>query len=481
MEMQGLLLAVKTQKIVDLLLKSNSIPFDILGNVRTNDSVEAAINKYKPDVLLITEGLDATIYVDTVDMLISIKNKYPNLRIIFLAGEVENNDTQGINRLGKLVENQIYDICHTKTLSAKTILNLLNNPRNIHDVEYLLRYKNVKGDTTFELEDYDSNQVSEGYANVFIFTSIKPGSGKSFVATNVSAAIAKWGQRKRDGNFPKVAIVEGDLQTLSVGTLLQLDDRERNLKNALNAVARVIDDEGNVFGTDAQIEEVKHYIRKCFLKCYQVDNLYALVGSQLTLSELNEINPYQYYFMIEQISEMFDIVIVDTNSSLEHKTTGALLDLSRNCYYIIDLDYNNIANNIRYRNELNKLGVMSKVRYILNKDIPDYMQERYAEKLEYTSQNLNTSGFELVAKIPMIDTTVVYNRAKRGTPLVLDKTEITLPARKEIFLIADEIYPVDVYASLNEEIEGYKNKGKTAPNKKEKKEKKGFFSRKKKN
>lgn len=482
--MQGLLLAIKVQKIVDVLLKSTGNKYDIAGTVRNNDSVEKAVIKYNPDILMIQDGLEGNI--NTIDLLVSLKQKFPRLRIIFLAGEVDNNDTFGINKLGTLVENGIYDIYHSKTMTARILLDLLDKPKELSDVEYLLRYKDHKGDTRFEFQEYqdryeDENRVSNGYANISIFTSIKPGSGKSFVSTNVGTAIAKFGQRKADGNFPTVAIIEGDLQTLSIGTLLQLDDKERNLKNALRAVATVIDEEGNVIGTDAKIQEVKRYVRNCFLKCYQVDNLYALVGSQLTLSDLNEINPYQYYFMIELVADMFDVIIVDTNSSLEHKTTGPLLDLARNCYYILDLDYNNIANNIRYRNELNKLGVMSKVRYILNKDIPEYMEHKYAEKLEYTSKNLHTSGFELTAKIPMIDTTVVYNRAKQGVPLVLDKTETTLEARKEIFAIAGEIYPVDVFSTLKAEVDSYKEKksvsvpsnGKVKPVK-EKKEKKGF-------
>lgn len=484
MEIQGLLLAIGPQKIVDVLLNSVGSKYEVVGTIRNNDSVERGIEQYNPDVLMIQDGLDATINVDTVDLLVKLRQRYPRLRIIFLAGEVDNNDTYGINRLGVLVENGIYDIYHSKTISKKTLLGLLNNPKTKTDVDYLLRFKDHKGDTRFEYEDYgehgsDDTTVSQGYANISIFTSIKPGSGKSFVSTNVGTAIAKWGMRKSNGNYPKVAIIEGDLQTLSVGTLLQLDDKEKNLKNALRAVATVIDDDGNVIGSDQDIEKVKRYVRNCFLKCYQVDNLYALVGSQLSLSDLNEINPYQYYFMIELVADMFDVIIVDTNSSLEHKTTGPLLDLARNCYYILDLDYNNIANNIRYRQALNKLGVMDKVHYILNKDIPDSMQEKYAEKLEYTAKNLHESGFELSAKIPMIDTTVVYNRARQGTPLILDKKPVTIDARKEIFRVASEIYPVNFIEDLREEINQYKDVPEgNAPTKKEKKKFKLFGKKK---
>lgn len=455
--MKGMLLAIKHKALADFL--STKKDYNHSGRVMNNDDVEPAIKKYSPDILVITEGLPAERNKDTVSMLIDLKNKYKNLRIIYLAGGIDESDTFGYRRLGTLVKNGIYDIYHSKNLSKKVLDDLLNNPKSKSDVDYLLRYDDYKGDLTLEFNDDAPEVLNDGYANVHIFTSIKPGSGKSFIATNVATAIAKWGQRKNNGNFPRVAIVEGDLQTLSVGTLLQLDDKERNLKNALDKVGTVITEEGDVIGTQEEIARVQEYVYKCFLKSYEVDNLYALVGSQLTLSELDKINPFQYYFMIELMTGLFDVIIVDTNSSLEHRTTGPLLDLAKNCFYILDLDYNNVANNIRYRQELSRLGVMKKVKYILNKDIPNYMADKYAEKLEYTAENLHTSGFELIAKIPMIDSTIVYNRAKRGVPLVMDKTKNTIEARKELFVISDAIYPVNVFADLREEMEIYKKGG----------------------
>jgi len=62
--------------------------------------------------------------------------------------------------------------------------------------------------------------------------------------------------------------------------------------------------------------------------------------------------------------------------------------------------------------------------------------------------------------------------------LILDKTETTLEARKEIFAIAGEIYPVDVFSTLKAEIDAYKEQKTISPIKGNKKnhpkEKKGF-------
>ncbi|MEG1301227.1 MAG: hypothetical protein RSC93_11040 [Erysipelotrichaceae bacterium] len=457
--MEGILLAVGQQKLVDLFSKSSQLKnYNVLGNIRNKDELIEGIKKYQPDILLVAEGLPSQSGIDTNNLLLSIKQMFPRLRIVFLSGKIDKTDTYNINRLGRLVDSGIYDIYHDSSMSSTILAGLLDNKKTYADVSYMLHFKNLQGDTNFDyMEDAPSGKVGMGYGNISVFSSIKPGTGKSFISTNVAAGIAKYGRPLANGKRPVVAIIEGDLQTLSVGTLLQLEDRERNLNKALKKVGEVINENGEIFGTSEQIESVKRFVRGCFLKCYQVDNLYALVGTQLSLNELNHINPYQYYYLVELMVDQFDVIIVDMNSSLEHKTTGSLLDLARNCYYILDLDFNNVSNNIRYRNELANLGVLDKVNYILNKDIPKDMENNFAEKLEYNADNLNASGFSLVAKVPMVDTTVVYNRVKQGIPLVLDKTEMTLAARQELLIVSDQIWSCDVMYDLKQEMDSYAN------------------------
>ena len=105
------------------------------------------------------------------------------------------------------------------------------------------------------------------------------------------------------------------------------------------------------------------------------NNLYALVGSQLTLQELENVNAMHYLYLVETITNDYDVVIVDTNSSLTHVTTFPLLNLSKYCYYILNLDFNNIRNNSRYRSFLEKIQIADKVKYILNENITKKMMD----------------------------------------------------------------------------------------------------------
>lgn len=405
--------------------------FSVVGDVATREDIMDKCEISAPDVLLYSEGLKTLNKTNSIELLKNIKRRFPQMRIVYLSGYVEDDDAVRMRLLASLVEVGIYDIYHEKTITAKNVVSLLKNPKNKSDVGYIQRFMESQA----AVSDINDN----GFKNIIIFSSIKPGSGKSFISVNVASAIANHGRKKRNGTPPRVAIIEGDLQTLSVSTLLQLDDERRNLKSALAKVGEVVDKNGVIIGGDEEIEEVKDYVLSCFLPYSKTPNLYALIGSNLSRSDISKINSYQYYFLIELIVDYFDIIIVDTNSALEHRTTGPLLELANTCFYILDLDYNNVRNNVRYQKELAEFGIMHKVKYILNRDIVVKGNSKYVEKLDFTAEELESAGFKLEAKIPIIDPSIMYNRTYLGTPIVYDDSVETKDARKELLLVADEI------------------------------------------
>lgn len=405
--------------------------YSICGDIQYKEELLESCERFSPDTVLYAESIKAKGKVSSIELLRSVKRRYPEIRIVYLSGIVKDDDNQRMRLLSSLVEVGIYDIYHEKGITPSGVTNLILHPKQKSDVAYIQRFT----ESTSVLADANDH----GYKNVIIFSSIKPGSGKSFIAVNVAAAIAKFGKKKKDGKPPRVAIIEGDLQTLSVSTLLQLDDRERNLKSALEKVSEVVDKQGVLIGTDEDIEEVRRYVLSCFLPYNKVPNLYGLIGTNLSRSDISKINSYQYYFLIELIVDYFDIVIVDTNSALEHRTTGPLLELANTCFYILDLDYNNVRNNLRYRKELAEFGIIHKVKYILNRDVNNKESKDYMEKLDFNSDELLSSGFKLEAKIPMIDQSIMYNRTFTGSPLIFDLTPETKNARKELFIVSDEI------------------------------------------
>lgn len=412
---------------------------------------EACVN-FKPDVLIISEKLSGDELLSGI--AIDIKQKLPNIRIIYLAGSVDLNNMNKINKLGAMVLAGIYDIITERKVNKGLIKSILESPKAKSDVEYLLRYfieKKKDNDINMEYEEEISETeiIDDYYKNVFMISSIKPGTGKSFVSTNIATCLAKYGE-EINGHPPKVAIIEGDLQTLSVGTLLAIEDDKHNLKTVMDKIATIISPDGNFVNDDLKINEVNEYILNAFKPYSKCKNLYALVGSQLTMEEIEGISPLYYSYLIDIVSQKFDYVIIDSNSSLLHVTTYPLLSMVNKSYYILNLDFNNARNNMRYRHTLKNLGVYDKVKYILNEDLTDSPDN--VEKLQFDS-NVLSESFELEAKIPIIPKAIFLNRLWQGTPIILDDTDYTLKARYELSKVSNQIHKIKNLDLLAKECE----------------------------
>lgn len=416
-----------------------------------NELYEASLN-FKPDILIISEKLSGDELLSGI--AIDIKQKLPNIRIIYLAGHVDLNNINKINKLGAMVLAGIYDIITERKVNKGLIKSVIEMPKSKSDVEYLLRYfidKKKENDISMEYEeDIEETEIEDDYyKNVFMVCSIKPGTGKSFISTNIATCIAKYGE-EINGRPVKVAILEADLQTLSVGTLLAIEDDKHNLKTVFDKISTIITPDGSLVDDNLKIQEVNEYILEAFKPYDKCKNLYALVGSQLTMEEIDNVSPIYYSYLIDIISQKFDYVIVDSNSSLLHVTTYPLLSMVNKSYYVLNLDFNNVRNNMRYRYTLKNLGIYDKVKYILNEDLTDSVDN--VEKLQFDS-NVLAESFDLEAKIPSIPKSIFLNRLWQGIPIILDTTDYTLKARYEISKVSNQIHKIKNLDFLANECE----------------------------
>lgn len=461
--MRKIYVAASKDRLVQVIAQNPEV--ELIGSTNNKEDLYNLIHEttIMPDIIFATEGLDGGYNsMALIDILCELKQKLPRVKIIYFSGcNIDMEDELSVNSLSQLVDFGIYNIYTRKSVSPSIINNAISRDMQKEDVEFLYKFKNIVKPLP-EKPVYDNSIIEgvldEGKSNVVVVSSIKPGTGKSFASTNIAANIARFGKQKPNGREPNVVIVEGDLQTLSVGTLLGIENNTYNLKEALIQASKIVNDRGEMIGSYQDQENFKKFIRKCCLPYRNQPNLYALVGSQLNFTELGGINPYQYYYMIEVISEMFDVVIIDANSSLEHRTTGPILQLASQCYYIIDLDFNNIRSNLRYKQELANLGVSKKIKYILNKAITQDVLSNFAEKLDYDEKNLIADGFDVIGRIPMIDTAVVLNRMYDKIPIVYDESYVTLLARMEFCQIAGRIWPMSNVTKLKIELDELKKK-----------------------
>lgn len=459
----GILLATGSQMVDDAIKK---LGYKIVGEIYERADIRKSCFTLKPNIVIISENLKGKDRVLVEEMLF-IKANLPGVRIIYLAGSIDLKNKDKVNRLASLVFAGIYDIYGEKRLTVTALKELIDNPKKYDDVSYLTRYlkkESLTQDSFVELESSDAeieDVESVGYRNVILVSSIKPGSGKSFISSNLAAGLAKFGKRE-DGSPVKVLIIDADLQNLSVGTLLDTEDEKFNLYTCGIKIQSLLNKEGDLIGSSKDIMEVNDFVKRCCLPCKNVKNLYSIAGSQLSISEVEQLTPYIFVYMVELLSKDYDYVVVDSNSSLFHTTTYPMLKLSSKIYYILNLDYNNVRNNQRYKKDLKQLEVDKKIKYILNEDIA-LMDNRSNENLlfgsEYIEKNLK---FDLVAKVPSIEKPIFLNRIFKAIPLILDDNEYTLKARIELLKIVNDVLEIEEYKNIKTQYEDSSKKKKNS-------------------
>lgn len=467
--MQRILLATGNDAL-DRIIETKVAPAvngRIVGSVSYKKDLRAMLEETKPDIVVVSKlltGTDRSI----IDVILEAHIVLSSARIIYLAGDVALSNQNKSLELATLVSSGIYDIITSSKISKNVLIDIILHPKTKKDVDYLV--KGLKAGTidqsdivSFEEEVQDLGDIkTTGYKNIVLVSSIKPGTGKSFVSTNLATAIARFGVKKKDGTRPKVALIEGDLQTLSVGTLLgYADDEKLNLKTAMDKISKILVN-GELVDDELAIRSTNDFLKTCFRKYDKIENLYALTGSHLRMDELDEVKPEYYFYLLSVVKEYFDVVILDCNSSLVHVSSGPLLELCGQAYFILNLDFNNVRNNKRYQKTLTDLGIFDKVQYVLNEDIDQeyraLMGQEMLEPLQFDSAAIEEFGFNVISKIPEIPKEIFLNRLYRGIPIILDETEYTLKARIEISKIANSIWTVDNFDWLHKEFDRYQKK-----------------------
>lgn len=505
------LLATAEPKLNDAISK-NASNFGILitGMVENESTFVAAIQEQIPDIILTSKRFEFN-NLSVVDYLIAFKKQYPSIRIIYLAGQLNDFDVIKQRELAKLVQGGIYDIYTEKTISMPLIKQMFAFPKKFKDVEHL---SEIRGDlpdymqeNDLEIDVDDPNDEIIEYAidetrvydNVIVVSSIKPGTGKTFISSNLAMALAKFGTRKPNQERPSIAYIEADLQNLSIGTILALKNQKNYLKEVLQGIGSLFDENNRIHVTQRKKKQVDDLILNSFQQYMSVKDLYSLAGSHFIPQEIMAIKDVYYRYLIDVVSNHFDIVIVDTNSSLTNTTSLPLLQLCKYAFFIINLDYNNIKNNGRYQKFLVEMGLHDKIFYILNEDIQEEHRGLLGiptfEELQCDSAMLEKSGLHLLGKIPALPKEIFLNRLYDGRPIVLDNTEFTLKARLEISKIANNIWPLDNLEWLTQEYEQFRLRqlggdiqkketmtgiSQEEPKPEERTPKKGFFHRKKK-
>lgn len=444
---------------------SDENQFEIVGRCNLKSDIEGMVEAFNPDILLVSDHLSGE--ENLAQTILDIKNRYHSVRIIYFAGELSPRDNKRRDMLGMLVMVGVYDIVINKVINKDIAVDAILYPRAYDAVSYLTKnlidskaeVYNVFGGLRYESQAANENLDKDN--NIFVFTSIKPGTGKSFSAINVACAIAKYGKDR-----PKVALIDADLQTLSVGTALGMaDDSKKNIETCMEAIAGIFE-KGKVIEDTEKVKRARRIMKDCFLRYPKIPNLDVLIGSSLTPQEVDalQIKPEYYTYLVETIRNDYDIVIVDLNSNIFHVTSFGILKMCKTAYYIINLDFNNIRNNVRYKNMLSEIDIASKVKYVLNQAIENTDEYEYLgvvdRPLAFTPDDMEKkSNIKIFKKLPYMPPVIAYNNAFNALPAILDNDEEMDRMRLAIMDLANDVYPMGTeYEKLKREFSPEKKK-----------------------
>ena len=422
---------------------------ELVAACNLKSEIMAKIEDYQPEILIVSDHISGD--ENVVKLLMDVHKAYPGVRVIYFAGTVTQRDTKRLHNLGTLVMLGINDIFLGNVINNDIVLDAIYNPKAPEAVSFLAsslvdtdtEVHNASGGLVYEeaLGD-DEDDVQ---SNLFVFTSIKPGTGKSFTSINTACAVAKYGR-----NHPRVALIDADLQTLSVGTAMGMaDDPKRNLKVALETIGTIIQ-QGHVIDDLEKVKRANRVIRECFIRYNKIPNLDILIGSGLTPEEVDamHVEAAYYEYLIDVIKDIYDVIIVDMNSSIFHVTTALMLSRCKYAYYIMNLDFNNIRNNVRYRAMLDSMEMSKKIKYVLNQAIENTEQYDFLgvdeRPIVFTPDDMEKkSSLKIFKKIPYMPPVIAINDQYNGLPVILDNDERLDHVHLALMEIAEDIYPLD--------------------------------------
>lgn len=438
--------------------------FNVVKTVDNRNNIMKAVQEHpETDVVLVSDGLTGK-GKPLTQIMIDVHLEYRDVRVVYLTSEVKRSQMKyRMPQLGYLVRTRIYDIVAETPIMMPHIFEALVKPATKENVDWIFRFIDAEEETGapqekievfIERASNEDESMRGTLSNLHVFSSIKPGTGKSFVATNIATAIAKYGKVNKNGDRPRVALIDGDMQNLSIGTLLQVENDKKNIKTVMDKIKTIQDEDGFEIDNPPLVAEVKSFVRSAFIPYAHSDNLHVLAGSNLDWTEVQGFRATGFTWLLQTIQHDYDVIIMDSSSSLAHVSTAPMMLLAKDIFYILNLDFNNIRNNSRYQNTLIQYGFFDKVKYILNENITkDIVKEQdWEEELIFDSESVSQNGFDIAGTIPVIEKTTFLNRIFQGKPIVLDTDTHTLDARVEISRIANTIWEIDNLEYLEDRL-----------------------------
>lgn len=162
MERKKILLAVGHRQLEEYLEQQLKNEYDFVGPTVHREGIVKLISQAGADIVIIRETLEGS--VNIMSVVYEIRSAYPEIRIVFLAG----NRKVGDELLATLVNYGVYDVLYGPNIPANEIIEAVRVPNSHADVAHLQpvptldeKRNKVMFQATIE-DDKEDEEVGEG-------------------------------------------------------------------------------------------------------------------------------------------------------------------------------------------------------------------------------------------------------------------------------------------------------------------------------
>jgi len=445
-------IAASGQRDIDELIEH--FGYDIVEIVQYRKYLLEKCRELSPDILVVGDNIGGR--EPLAPILLKIRLKCPNTRIIYLTGDIDFNDESRIQWLGALASVGVYDIIPEKKISIQLLQHILSSPRGEESVENLIerlkessfgRKKNI-----IEIVYPDDIQMAstDAYEQLHSFTSTKSGTGKTFIVLNTAVAIATMGVNNTQGKRPRIAIIDTDVEGFNLSSLCGTLDDKKNILSSLYEVRKSMNlKTGELVVSNREKTLIVEKVRKELVTHPKFKNIDIYGGPKREYMEEDskQLSVNSFVFILDTIMSDYDVVLVDVNSSIEYENLFPLFSMSRNMYFVMDMDYNTFLNSKKQQSYLEGIADAATFKYILNKCLPDIDDK----KLIFNKESMKQLGYEFIAKVPRVDEVTMLNSLYTGEPIVMNPN-VPVQTRYEIIKIANDIWPIKNFGKIEEKV-----------------------------
>ena len=353
---EGIFEILENNKKIDFIILSQLIPgnycldelIEKIEEINSEIKILLILEKYdeKLEKILIKKGVYRIFYDNKIEIkdILKIINEDDKLekyneeirREIDELKEYIKNNKKNENKLLKKEKNNYLIINKNNIINKFNLIKKINIIKNKLNIIFNLKNNNIISNLIIKNPQKNNNKK-------IISILGNNGAGKSIFSVLLSKSFEKY--------FNRILIIDFDILNNSLHTILGVKKYSEKIRKILN--------ENNYINEKINIENLIIKINK------KID---LISGINLIFNEKNKINEEKIKNIIKEISDNYDVIIIDTTSECFFEYTKQIIKISDESIFLTEANLLELSKTKRFLEIYDKWGIeKNKIKIIFNK------------------------------------------------------------------------------------------------------------------